>query len=467
MGQAGKALRKVLETYGISQSSLATALGVDRPVVFRWFHEQTDPTAETVASIVRVLRQMNPIAAREFIRCYLVDPTQNEEMELTVAPLQELPKSDKVDISILSRLFQKKNSYNYLFFISLLDILQRRQFDILSPISFKEIIVEMLADAWYPHTYFKLSLGFQNKISDKLDSLNIDISDRKLILQDRDKRHLRRIINDKPIEDIISDLRRYVPFLLIQPFFEKELKSSKVGRNKRTQPGDDEQEIINLSDTLFNVKKPLYRFDASLYKDCRSINLHPEWVSYIENNYSIVRAWACWEWLKYMQKCNVNVPAVAYKLFPPQEQSSLSNQKYYWRLILKQTNIQCIYSKQPLSLHSFSLDYYLPWSFVAHNQPWNLIPVFPEFNLSKSNFIPDDNYFDEFVNLQHLGLSVANKIMETQRWNNYVEPYLDDLKIADTSSLLDLPILKAAYESTFAPLISIALRQGFTRWSYR
>jgi transcriptional regulator with XRE-family HTH domain len=467
MGQAGKALRKVLETYGISQSSLATALGVDRPIVFRWFHERTDPTAETVASIVRVLRQINPIAAREFIRCYLVDPTQNEEMELTVAPLQELPKSGTVDVSILSWLFQKKTAYNYLFFISLLDILERRQFDILSPITFKEIIVEMLANAWYPHTYFKLSLGLQNKISDKLDSLNINVTDTKAILPDRDKRHLRRTINDKPIEDIVLNLRRYVPFLFIRPFFEQELKSSKVGRNKRTQPGDDEQEIINLADTLFNVKKPLYRFDASLYKDCSYINLHPEWVSYIETNYSIVRAWACWEWLKYMQKCNVNVPAVANKLFPPQERDSLSNQKSYWRLVLKETKIHCIYSKQPLSLDSFSLDYYLPWAFVAHNQPWNLIPVLPEVNLSKSNFIPDDNYFDEFVNLQHLGLSVSNKIMETQRWNNYVEPYLADLKIADTSSLLDLPILKAAYESTFSPLISIALRQGFTRWSYR
>jgi predicted transcriptional regulator len=109
MGQAGKALRKVLETYGISQSSLATALGVDRPIVFRWFHERTDPTAETVASIVRVLRQINPIAAREFIQCYLVEPTQDEEMGLTVAPLQELPKSGTVDVSILSRLFQKKH----------------------------------------------------------------------------------------------------------------------------------------------------------------------------------------------------------------------------------------------------------------------------------------------------------------------------------------------------------------------
>jgi transcriptional regulator with XRE-family HTH domain len=121
MGQAGKALRQVLETYGINQSRLATALGVDRPVVFRWFHEQTDPTAETVASIVRVLRQINPTAAKEFIRFYLVDLTQDAEMDLVATPSQELPKSDTVDVSTLSRLLKKTtNSYKYLFFISLL-----------------------------------------------------------------------------------------------------------------------------------------------------------------------------------------------------------------------------------------------------------------------------------------------------------------------------------------------------------
>jgi len=468
MGQAGKALRQVLETYGINQSSLATALGVDRPVVFRWFHEQTDPTAETVASIVRVLREINPIAAKEFIRFYLVDLTQDGEMDLVATPMEELPKSDTVDVSALSRLFKKTtNSYKYLFFMSLLDILKRRQFDVLSPISFKEIIIEMLANAWYPHTYFKLSFGLQDKISDKLDSLNINISDTKIIFQDTDKKYLRRTIIEKPIEDIILDLRRYVPFLLIRPFFEQELKSAKVARNKRSNPGDDEQEIINLAEALFNVKKPLYRFDTNLYKDCSSINLHPEWVSYIENNYSIVRAWACWEWLKYMQERNPNVPAVANKLFPPQERGSLNNHKSYWKLILKQTNLQCIYSKEILSPHGFSLDHYLPWSFVAHDQPWNLIPTFPEVNSSKSNYLPDENYFDEFVNLQHLGLSVSKEIMGVQQWSNYIEPYIADLKIADGNNLLDLQIIKSAYESTLTPLISIAIRQGFTRWFYR
>jgi transcriptional regulator with XRE-family HTH domain len=469
MGQAGKALRQVLETYGINQSSLATALGVDRPVVFRWFHEQTDPTAETVAGIVRVLRQINPTAAKDFIRFYLVDQTQDEEKELMVAPCQELPKSDTVDVSALSRLFQKKtNSYKYLFFLSILDILKRRQFDVLSPISFREIIIEMLANAWYPHTYFKLSFGLQDKISDKLDSLNINIFDTKIIFQDIDKKYLRRRLSDKPINDIVLELSRYVPFLLIRPFFEQELRSSKVGQKKRTNPGDDEQKIINLSGSLFEINKPLYRFNANLIKDCDSIVFNSSWLSYIETNYSIIYAWVCWEWLKYMQQHNPNIPAVANKLFPPQERVKI-DPKYrnYWKSILDKTAIHCIYSNQSISLSQFDLDHYLPWSFVAHNQPWNLIPIVPEINSSKSNHIPDDNYFDEFVCLQHLGLCVSREIMSDQQWINYVEPYLLDLKIANGSNLIDLQLLKSAYESTLNPLISIAIRQGFTRWSYR
>jgi hypothetical protein len=255
---------------------------------------------------------------------------------------------------------------------------------------------------------------------------------------------------------------------LIRPFFEQELKSAKTGKNKRTNPGDDEQEIINLAETLFNVKKPLYHFDASLYKDCSSISLHPAWVSYIENNYSIVRAWVGWEWLKYMQQRNPNIPAVANKLFPPQDRVKPDTKhRKYWELIIGKTEINCIYSNQFISLSRFDLDHYLPWSFVAHNQPWNLIPSIPEVNSSKSNHIPGDEYFDKFVNLQHLGLSVSKEIMGFQQWSNYIEPYIADLKIADANSLLDLQILQSAYKYTLTPLISIAIRQGFSIWYYR
>lgn len=65
----------------------------------------------------------------------------------------KLPTSEDVDVSALSRLFaDTTNSYKFVFFISILDILKRRSFDVSQPITFQELVVEMLANAWYPHT---------------------------------------------------------------------------------------------------------------------------------------------------------------------------------------------------------------------------------------------------------------------------------------------------------------------------
>jgi predicted transcriptional regulator len=79
MGKAGKALRQVLESYGISQNKLAVTLGVKPSVVFRWFHEHTDPSAETVRSIAKALQGIDPAAAQEFVRLYLGDYLQERD----------------------------------------------------------------------------------------------------------------------------------------------------------------------------------------------------------------------------------------------------------------------------------------------------------------------------------------------------------------------------------------------------
>jgi transcriptional regulator with XRE-family HTH domain len=73
MGRASQALKQVLETYDISQNSLAVAMGVKRGSVNRWFHDKRDPTAETVIEIVQALKTINPEAAREFVRIYISD----------------------------------------------------------------------------------------------------------------------------------------------------------------------------------------------------------------------------------------------------------------------------------------------------------------------------------------------------------------------------------------------------------
>ncbi len=79
MGKAGKALRQVLETYGISQNKLAVALGVKPFVVFRWFHEQTDPSAETVLDIAKALQGIDPAAAKEYVRLYIGEFLEDQE----------------------------------------------------------------------------------------------------------------------------------------------------------------------------------------------------------------------------------------------------------------------------------------------------------------------------------------------------------------------------------------------------
>ena len=63
MGQAGKALRQVLETYGISQNQVAVKMGIGRSNIHRWVNEVRDPGAEMVLQLRNALQQINPEAA--------------------------------------------------------------------------------------------------------------------------------------------------------------------------------------------------------------------------------------------------------------------------------------------------------------------------------------------------------------------------------------------------------------------
>jgi predicted transcriptional regulator len=71
MGKAGKALRQVLGTYGISQNRLAVTMGINRSTVYQWVNEVSDPLAEAVTEIVKALENIDEAAAEDFINLYL------------------------------------------------------------------------------------------------------------------------------------------------------------------------------------------------------------------------------------------------------------------------------------------------------------------------------------------------------------------------------------------------------------
>ncbi len=455
-GRAGQALQQTLEIYNISQNSLAIKLGVNRPSVFRWCHGETDPTAETVVKIVQALAEIEPSASASFINFYLGELIQSKEKN----PIQYcLPNSEQVDVTVLGQLFNNPtNSYKYLFFLALLDILERRDFDTFSPISFTEIVLEMLVNAWFPYVYCKLSFGIEDQITKKLNSLSLIISDSVFQFIDFDKKKLKKALKHVSYEALTIYIIRYVVYRIIRPFFIKETKGLK----------NDEinQFILDLANSNFEKTKPLYYFNTDKVESCNAIIFSQDWANYIEKNFLIIKGWISQEWLQYIQLKNPMTPNIANKLFIPQSRKILTSQHKFWKSVLAHESLNCIYSGELLNPDNLVLNHYLPWSFVAHDQLWNLIPVIPKINSLKSNNLASDHYFAKFVRLQHLALVTNSKYLPKQIWNQEIEPYINDLNL-NLENLLNYEQLLNAYESTIKPLLILASKQGFaTNWIY-
>ncbi|MEZ5592778.1 MAG: HNH endonuclease domain-containing protein [Gammaproteobacteria bacterium] len=336
-----------------------------------------------------------------------------------------LPTSKDLNIPALSGLFRHTtNSYKYIFFLSILELLKDRNFSVKEPFSFHDLTIEMLVTAWFPHTFFKLSFGTQDTLTNKLDQLELDFSNASSINTTPNRNLLRSVIGKKNLEKAIR-LMDFVPYRLLIPFLEDKLKSVDKGAWMKL-----EYAMPEIANTNFNIEKPLYRFDSKSYKNCSSLFIHPEWAIYLEKHFSIIFGWAAWNWLFFMQKKNPATPGLSNKLFIPQRRDSLNTQKKYWREILKNNKdieFKCIYSGFRLKPEQFSLDHYLPWSFVVHDQLWILVPTLPSINSAKSNKIPSNRYFNQFVEFQHRGLLIAKEKFSTKRFEKFTESYISDL----------------------------------------
>lgn len=78
MGKAGRALRQVLEKYGISQTQLAIEMRVPSSNVNRWVNETRDPAGDAIAAMKDALEKLDPEAAETFVMLYLYN-SENQE----------------------------------------------------------------------------------------------------------------------------------------------------------------------------------------------------------------------------------------------------------------------------------------------------------------------------------------------------------------------------------------------------
>ena len=366
---------------------------------------------------------------------------------------QPLPHSHQLDIATLSSLFRHTtNSYKYLFFISLMNLIRDRQFEIDDGIPLRKIEIEMLLTAWYPLVFFKLSFGTRDQIASALEPIQFN-EDYRNVLSKTGREKLRKHL---ACIGRMSDfkLMRYVPHRILRPFFAAETS----GMPDQKVNG----EVFKLAAKLFNERRPLFRFDNS--EEC--IFLHPDWIAYLKQHQTILEGWALWHWADYMQRRNPGIPAVTRKLLPPDRRESLYAQRRFWDTVIDETDIRCIYTGKKLDCR-YQLDHFLPWRFVAHNQLWNLMPADSQANSCKSDQIPCEKYIDRLAETQSAALSIARDSLSNEKWKKEVEPYSTDLFIKEEETL-DSGKLRLAYHKTLKPLMSIAKQQGFqSGWTYR
>ena len=308
----------------------------------------------------------------------------------------QLPNHNKLDISKLTAVFSDvSNSYKFYWFLSILDILQESESELI-PIN--EILLRMVANVWYPLDYYKLSFGkndgFKNIAHFITGKIKIDnnpntpslINQIKSKLPSEEKNSLNTRVNT---------LINYVPYRFIRPFFSEEtsgISDSQVNTK-----------IKGLLELYFQVspERVIYKFVDK--EKTKFIEINPIWRDYFNQHQGILRGFINWHLIKFLQRNNPNVIGLSEKLVKP-IQRDLKDANKFWKEYLKNenTHIQCIYSGQDITLANLSLDHFLPWSLVAHDLVWNIIPTPKSVNSSKSDKIPSvDLYLKQFIMLQY------------------------------------------------------------------
>ena len=216
-------------------------------------------------------------------------------------------------------------------------------------------------------------------------------------------------------------------------------------------------------------RRLMYYFEA-LNGMQTTIRLSPGWFDYIHKNQEIIKGWLQFHMILYLQKRNPSVPGISDKLYPPQERK-LEKVKKYWKLLLSLEPVFDIYGHTPLSSQDLSIDHFVPWSYVAHDEFWNLHPTTRSINSSKGNHLPDwGTYFPQLARLEYHSYEMM--------WE--CDAVRDAFEICAKEHLNDQAVRRKMYKegqdfTSFAnaleemvqPVYQSAKNCGFQDWIYR
>ncbi len=358
-----------------------------------------------------------------------------------------LPDSASLSISHFQTTLDLKNlnkSYKTFWFWAIISLINKQQYkkDYSGIYSFdtKNIVKEMLVLAWVPVVSYRLNLGYKDqlgviieKIRDSLPGLKTNWDYYRI------EAEVEKFLETH--KSIYTSLLRFVPFRFLSPFYKNDLKEVSE-KNKN-----------NMLKEIANRKPEIYSFSSDGF-----IDMPENWFKYLSDNYSIIESWIKYKLVHYLERRNPGIPAISLKL-DLSVQRNLTRQRKYWIEFMKTDKVFDIISGSRVKADNFHLDHYIPFSFLLHNQIWNLAPLDPSHNLEKSDILPDwDNTFDVFSDNQFRFYRWA----QDKSRKTVLDEYLNVLKDTNISGY---PDFASGLSGTLKPQWLAAYGMGYSSLS--
>lgn len=295
----------------------------------------------------------------------------------------QIPQSEKVNTASLARLFDNKSeSYKLFWFKAILHEASRGK----NEIPFRELIERMIVDAWYMVSEYKLNLG----PADTLEKTVLYIADKEDFLPTEKEEVLLQYLknsDDRQLKGYMRTLSLNVPYRLQAPLMQN--PDTKIW-----------YKAAAITDYINAQTGMMYSIEHSGSLSSKII-IAPAWMDYLQSNLGILLGWTDYNLILYLQRRNPTVPGISNKIYPPQERK-LTAVTGYWKYMIHKRPIMDIYTGDLMVTKGMSIDHFVPWSYVASDELWNLIPTAKSINSSKSNNLPDWNiYFGRLAKAEY------------------------------------------------------------------
>ena len=229
-----------------------------------------------------------------------------------------------------------------------------------------------------------------------------------------------------------------------------------------------ETALIERINEQYRQYRMLYYFSQDAGMNT-TITIHLEWERYIHRNQEIVKGWLQYSMIMYLQRRNPSVPGIADKLKPPAERKLEKVQKY-WKLLISIEPVREIYHDELITVNDISIDHFVPWSYGAHDEFWNLHPTTKSINSSKSNNLPDcDTYFPKLCELEYKSYELMNRYDKVRaEFERCAKEHLNSMEIKGRVYRpgLDYDEFAGVLEEVVRPVYLSAKNCGFRSWVY-